>query len=188
MTRGRTAPQIAADVDTSSGSATLIELLFDSGALRLVDAQWPIVADGNTYVAGGGALSIKPHEETADGPVGADMSLAGLDAGIKALVFAEPYHGRIARLLTQAFDENDVPVGTPAVDYVGRIRALSVTENPQDRTVTVTCETEHFDAEFEDPADLRNTDAEQRRRYPTDLGCEHLASLVDRVITRKPKT
>lgn len=188
MTRGRTGSQIAADTAPASGSATLIELLFDSGAVRLVDAQWPIVADGNTYLAGAGALSVKPHEENAEGPVGADMALAGLDAGIKALVFAEPYQGRIARLLTQVFDADDVPVGTPAADYIGRIRALTVTENPQDKTVTVSCETEHFDAEFEEPSDLRNTDAEQRRRYPTDLGCEHLASLVDRTITRKPKT
>lgn len=188
MTRGRSAPQIAADTASSSGSAALVELLFDSGALRLVDASWPLVADGNTYLAGAGALSVKPHEESADGPTGADMALAGLDAGIKALVFAEPYQGRLVRLMTQAFDENDVAVGTPMVDYIGRIRALTVVENPQDKSVTVNCETEHFDAEFEEPSELRNTDAEQRRRYPTDLGCEHLASLVDRVITRKPKT
>lgn len=188
MTRGRTAGQIAADVQASSGTAALIELLFDSGAVRLADAQWPIVADGNTYLSGNGALSVKAHDESAEGPVGADLSLAGLDAGIKALVFAEPYQGRIARLLMQAYDDNDAAVGVPSVEYVGRIRALTCVENPADRSVTVLCETEHFDAEFDEASDLRNTDAEQRRRHPADLGCEHLASLVDRVITRKPKT
>jgi len=188
MTRGRSGAQITADKAASSGAAILIELLFDSGALRLVVGQWNIVVGADTYFATGGGLSVDPFSENANGLEGSQMSLAGLDAGIKALVFAEPYHGRIARMLEQRYDGDGVAVGAPSVEFVGRMRAMNTSENPQDRKHTVTVQCEHFDADFEEPSDLRNTEAEQKRRYPTDLSCEHLASLVDRVIVRKPKT
>lgn len=188
MSRGRSAGQITADKASSSGAAVLIELLFDSGALRLVVGQWSIVVGADTYTATGGALSVKPLEENADGLEGCEMSLSGLDAGIKALVFAEPYQGRLARILEQRYDDAGVAVDVPQVQFIGRMRAMTTTEHVAQRTHTVAVLCEHFDADFEEPADLLNTDAEQKRRFPTDLGCEHLASLQDRVIARKPKT
>jgi hypothetical protein len=188
MTRGRTGAQITADKAASSGGAILIELLFDSGALRIVVGQWNIVVGADTYFATGGGLSVKALEENADGLEGCEMSLSGLDAGIKALVFAEPYQGKVARILEQRYDADGAAVGDPQAQFVGRMRAMTTSEDPENRTHTVAVICEHFDADFEEPSDLRNTEAEQKRRFPTDLGCEHLASLQDRVIARKPKT
>ena len=63
---------------------------------------------------------------------------------------------------------------------------LTSTENPADRTHTVTVQTEHFDAEGRRSRNLRFSDAEQRRRYPDDLGAEYAAALEERVMTRAP--
>lgn len=186
MTRGRSGAQITADKAPASGAAALVELTFDSGVLRLAVAHWPVVVGADTYTATGGALSVKQHDEAVDAVQGVDIALAGIDAGIKALVFAEPYQGRLVRLLEQRYDDAQAQVGSAHAYYIGRIRAMTCTEDPKNHSVTVTVNTEHFDAEYEEATDLRNTDAEQRRRYPTDLGCEYLASLVDRVIQRKP--
>lgn len=187
MTRGRTAPQLAADVAGHAGGAVLIEMLFDSGTLRLTTSPWPVVVGGNTYTATGLALSIGESQEAAGGAEGAEFTMTGLDSGVFDLVVAEPYNGRVVRLLQARFDANDQPVEDPAVWYVGRMRAMTSTEVPGERKHTVQIQTEHYDAELSVPRVVLFSDAEQRRRYPADTGLQYVAALVDRTISRKPK-
>lgn len=187
MTRGRSAPLQAADLAAHKGSAYLIELAFDSGTLRLALAQWNVIVGADTYLATGAALELRALSESADGVEGFEVALSRLDSGIFALMDAEPYNGRIARILLQRFDHADAAVSTAQVMQIGRMKRMASSEEKGGKhTVAVACE--HFDAEFEREQVLRFTDAEQRRRYPADLGGEYLAQLQDRVIARKPRT
>ena len=162
MPRGRSAAQIAADIAPHRGGAVLLELLFTSGPL----------------------LSVEESTEAADGVEGLAFTLTGLPAGVFDLVVSEPYQGRIAKLYEQRFDADHVAVETPSLEYIGRMTALTSDENVASRTWTVTIQTEQFDADSQRPTNIRFSDAEQRRRYPGDLGAEYAASLVERVLRR----
>lgn len=186
MSRNRSVAQVAADVAGHRGHALLLELLFDSGTLRLCIGPWDVTSGGNLYVHTGSALACEAHGEAADGTEGLQFTLTGLDAGIFDLVVSEPYHRRLIRLLEQRFNADDDEVEAASVEYIGRMVAMSSAEDVAGRSWAVTVQTEQFDAEARRARNIRFSDAEQRRRYPGDLGAEYVASMVERVMTRAP--
>lgn len=187
MSRERSAPLQTADVAAHKGSGYLIELAFDSGTLRLALAQWNVVVGADTYLATGAGLELRGLTESADGVEGFEVALSRLDSGIFALMDSEPYNGRIARILLQRYDHADAAVSTAQVMEIGRMKRMASTEERGSGKHTVALACEHYDAEFEREQVLRFTDADQRRRYPADVGAEYLAQLQDRVIARKPR-
>jgi hypothetical protein len=186
MSRNRTGTQVAADTAGHKGSAVLLELLFDSGTLRLCIGPWSITSGGNLYVHTGAAMQVEAHGEAADGTEGLQFTLSGLEAGIFDLLVNEPYQRRLVRLLEQRFNAADAAADVASVEYIGRMLALQSSEDMAARSWTVTLQTEVFDAEGRRARNLRFSDAEQRRRYPADLGAEYVASMVERVMTRAP--
>jgi hypothetical protein len=184
VSRGRTTPQKNADVASHAGRAIGVEMLFDSGALRIAIAQKNLSDGTNTYTATGLAFAMSEVQESSAGFEGFEVSLSGLDAGIQSIIANEPYRGRIISVLEQRFDANDVEVGNLTRQVVGRMRAMVTETVTKDGKQLVAIQAEHFDAELDDPRTLRFTDADQKRRYPTDLGAEYLSALLDRVITR----
>lgn len=186
MSRGRTGTQTTADTASHRGAAVLLELLFTSGTLRLCIGPWSITSGGNLYTHTGAAMTVEPHGEAADGTEGLMFTLTALEAGIFDLVVTEPYQRRLVRLLEQRFNADDTPADVASVEYIGRMVSLTSVENPQDRTWTVQVQTEQFDAEGRRSRNIRFSDAEQRSRYPADLGAEYAASLEERVMTRAP--
>ena len=185
MSRNRTPDQVAADVAPHVGSAILIECLFDSGTLRLTTHRGDLVIDGNTWYSLAAPLTVNPLPESADAVEGAEFQLSGLNPGIFDLVMAEPYQGRVLRMLELRFNADDQAVGAPAVEYVGRMKALTSSEDVSSHTHTVTVQTEQYDAEFERAQVIRFSDAEQRRRYPGDKGFEHVTALTEAVLKRQ---
>lgn len=188
MSRGRTTPQRNADTARHAGVAILLELLFDSGTLRLCVGPYSVTIGADVYYATGTALSVEEHGEATDGTEGLQFGLSGLDPAVLPLVVNEPYKGRVLRMAELRFDANHQPVGDPQVEYVGRMVAMTSSEDPEQRTHTVVVQTEHYDAEGRRSVQLRFSDAEQRRRYPDDKGAEYVTSLTERVLSRKPKT
>jgi hypothetical protein len=186
VSRNRTPTQLAADEASHKGSAQLVELLFTSGTLRLAVAPWDVVSGGNLYTHTGALLSMQTHGEAADGTEGLDFTLTGLEAGIFDLVVSEPYQRRLVRVLEQRYNAADAEADVATVEYIGRMVAMASAEDVASRTWTVTVRTEVFDAEARRSRNLRFSDAELRRRYPSDLGAEYVSSLVERVMTRAP--
>lgn len=184
MSRDRTAPQIAADTARHSGHAILLELNFDSGVLRLCVGPRNVVVGADTYLATGTAMTVEEHIEGADGTEGLVFTLSGLAGGVFDLMADEPYKGRIVRMLELRYDADDQPVGDPTAEYIGRMVAMTSTEDPKDGRHTVTVQTEHFDADGDRPVNLRFSDGEQRRRYPDDKGAEYVTDMTDRVLRR----
>lgn len=186
MSRGRTSTQTTADTANHRGAAVLLELLFDSGTLRLCIGPYSITSGGNLYQHTGAALAVEPHGETADGTEGLQFTMTALPAGIFDLVVDEPYQRRLVRMLEQRFNADDTPADVASVEYIGRMVKLTSQEDPKSRTWTVQVQTEQFDAEGRRARNIRFSDAEQQRRYPGDLGAEFAASLEERVMTRAP--
>lgn len=187
MSRDRTLAQVAADTAPHSGAAALLELLFDAGTLRLCLGPWDITVGADVYTAVGTVASVEAHGEAVDGTEGLQFTLSGLDGAVLALVIDEPYKGRLVRLLEQRFDADHVAVGAASVEYIGRMVAMTSSEDVASRTWSVVVQTEQYDAEGRRPVGLRFSDAEQRRRFPDDKGAEYVTALTDRTLARKPK-
>lgn len=186
--RGRSGPLQAADAARHAGVAMLVEMAFPGGTLRLALASRDITVGADTYTATGSFLQIDASQEGADGTEGLTLSLSGLDPAVLTLVIAEPYKGTVVRVLEQRFDADHQPVEAPSVEFIGRVVAMTSSEQPQDHTHTVVVQTEHYDAEGRRPVSLRFSDAEQRRRYPTDKGAEYVTSMTERVLVRTAGT
>ena len=184
MTRGRTSPQKAADTAAHAGRAALVEMLFDSGALRIAIAPFNIPVGADTYVSTTLAFEMSLLSEAEAGFDGMQLKLSGVDSAIQAVMASEPYRGRTVRVLEQRFDADDALVGTAQTQWIGRIRAMGQRTLTTEAKSEIWLQGEHFDAEFAQPQVIRITDADQQRRYPGDLGGEYLASLQDRVLAR----
>ena len=83
-----------------------VELMFDSGALRI----WSGIGDksigGQTYTGAGSLLSVGGIEESDDlSSPGANISLNGVDTSLVSLAIQEPYQNRECRVLLGSGDD-----------------------------------------------------------------------------------
>lgn len=179
MSRGLSVNQINASASGHRVVAPLIEMLFDSGPLRLAAFRWPVTDGATTYIAA--ALRIAPARESAGSREGLEVSLSGLDPAIIAIAVAEPYQGRVIRLLKGYMqpDSNGI-IDVARVSFLGRMRNMTIGEDNSTAQVTVSCE--HYDVELQRPNPLRYTDAAQQDLYPGDLGCQYAALNADKQV------
>lgn len=181
MTRGLSAAELAAAAGGHRARAPLLEILFDSGPLRLAMWPWNIPVGGDMYIGTGGLVSMRELSESADSVEGMEFTMDGLDAAVLELAALEPYRGRIVRLL-KAFvnpDTNQV-VATPKAHFVGRIQSMPIEESNELCKVTLVAE--HYEVELRRPAPLRLNDADQQRLYPGDLGCQYVETMTEKQI------
>lgn len=179
MSRGLTPAQLAAATGRHLQVAPLVELAFDAGTLRLTTAPWDIVTGAGTWMTMGALLSIAQTTESAGSFEGAEFVLSGLDAAIVAIAAGEPYQGRLARLLKAYLDaESNQPIGEPVVQFVGRMRVMTLSETNNQASVAIQCE--HYEAELQRAAPLRLNDADQQRLYPGDLGAQYVEAMTER--------
>ena len=77
----------------------LVELLFDSGAVRLWNGLTDLVYSGETYTGTGSLLSVSTIEDTADiSARGVTISLSGISASNISLSLDEKYQNRTANV------------------------------------------------------------------------------------------
>jgi hypothetical protein len=181
MSRGLSGQQVAAAAAPHRKAVALVEAFYDSGTLRLAMCDWDIVAAGNTYVRVGPLLTIEKPRENAQSIEGLQFTLSGIDPAIIAIATEEPYQGRIVRLLKVFLDpDSNQAIGNPKVWFPGRIRSQNVAEQNDKAVVTVLAE--HYDAELDRASPARLSDAEQKRRFPGDRGCEIVGLMVERTL------
>ena len=184
MSRDRTAPQIAADTGAHAGGVPLLELNFTSGVLRFAAGPTDVTVGADNYLTQGPLLEIEDHTESADGTEGMTFTLSGLAGGVFNILAAEPYKGKLVRLLELRYDANHAAVDPPSVEWIGLMTAMNSVEDPESRRHTVTLQAEHYEADADRATNLRFSDAEQRRRYPDDKGAEYVTAMTDRVLRR----
>jgi hypothetical protein len=179
MSRGLTTGQTNAIAQPHVAVVPLLEMIFDSGTLRLALNSFDIVSGGNTYVATGPVLSVQKVSESASSIEGVQFTMSGLDPAIIALATQEPYQGRIARLLKAYVDPStNQVIGNPLAFFPGRMRSMSISETNSKAAVTLTVE--HFDAEFDRPWPLRFSNTDQQRLFPGDRGCEYAEQMTEK--------
>lgn len=178
MSRGLSSPQVIAAAGVHRQTVALIEAFFDSGTLRLAIAPWAITSGGQTYVATGPILRVKEVTEASGSVEGMEFMLTGISPEVIAIATAEPYRGRVVRLMKAYLDaDTNQTIGTAVVQFVGRMHSMKITEKNDTCDVIVTAE--HYEAALTRANPLRLNDVDQQRLYPGDLGCSLAEIMVE---------
>ncbi|MFG6535561.1 hypothetical protein ACGYK5_17185 [Sulfitobacter sp. 1A16787] len=159
-----------------------VELLFDSGAVRLWSGYGPRVIDGETYTGGGNLLSISGLDEVRDLEAkSANVTLSGLNSEIVALALSEYIQGRPARIMLGVEGAPDVVVA-----FSGLIDTMPLEDDGTSATITVRIESKL--ATLERPRMRRYTHESQQSLHPGDTFFSFVTDLQDKEITWGRKT
>jgi hypothetical protein len=181
MSRGLSSPQQTASSGRHRQVALLIEMIFDSGTLRITTAPWDVIVGANTYVKSNRPGYIRPLAESAGSVEGLEFGLSGLNTGFVDIAAGEPAKGRVVKLYKLYLDaDSNQAIGSPVLYWVGRIRSMPIVESNSEASITV--QVEHYDAQLSRPAPVRLNNADQQRLYPGDLGCEMAEELAEKKI------
>lgn len=154
-----------------------VELMFDSGALRI----WSGIGDksigGQTYTGTGSLLSVGGIEES-DGlsAPGASISLSGVDSSLVSLAIQEPYQNRDCRiLLGSGGDFFEI--------FSGFMDVMTIEDNGETCIINLTVESRLIILDRKVP--LRYTQETQNSLYPGDTFFSTVASLQDKKVDWK---
>lgn len=183
---------LTAAVDTELGQSTtapryLVEILFDSGPLRLWTGIGDLPALGNTFTGTGRLGHIDPIEETQEIVAsGIQMALVVLPTTdqpdavdeILDIALTEEYQGRsITVWQAQINHTTDPPslIDDPFIRFKGYMDIMEDTELPGAAVIIITAENRLVD--FERSQRDTYTPESQREKHPGDTFFDHVAAL-----------
>jgi hypothetical protein len=182
MSRVIPAPLLAALLQPLAQPYLAVEILFDSGAVRLWTGHGNLVIDGQTYTGSGMLLSFSDVQETGDlSARDMTVTLSGIDSAMIALALAEPFQGRRARVLQGAVGVSDV-----VEVFDGIVNTMPIRDGAASCVISVQLDSKLVT--LRRPRLRRLTDEMQRARYPDDTFLSFVASLVTAEIPFGRKT
>jgi hypothetical protein len=149
--------------------ALFVEMIFDSGALRLWSGIGDRILNGNTFNGAGQFGKIDRIEESAGDikAAGITLSLSGIPANLRALAEDEDCQGRPVNVWLGFFD-SDWTLIANAVKLNGYLMDYPIIEEGGSTcTITVFCES--ILADLERPKVRRYTHEDQQDLYPGDM-------------------
>jgi hypothetical protein len=156
-----------------------IELLFDSGPLRLWTGVGEATIDGDTYVGTGNLLSVSSIEETTELAVkGATITLSGVPSEVIALALQSPYQGRVCNIYFGMVEGNTYNNLTQI--FSGYMDEMNIEETPETSSIELKVENKLID--LERARTRRYTSAYQKSVYPGDLGLDFVEDLQDKKV------
>lgn len=163
----------------AGGSVTLyyaVEMLFDSGAIRLWTGYSDKTINSQTYTGAGTLLNIDGIAEVADlNAAGITVALSGISSGVISLALQENYQGRVAR----------VYFGVEGVDgavevFSGFMDVMTIQHSGDKLNVTLSIESKLVT--LQRPNIRRYTSANHKLRYAGDTFFDYVTELQDREI------
>lgn len=153
-----------------------VEMLFDSGAIRLWTGYGDRTIGGETYLGAGSVMSISGIDEVNDlSAKSATISLNGILSSIVSLALSEPYQRRVCRILWGVTNVSDfVEV------FGGYMNTMAIEDSGETSNITLTVESKLI--ELNRPRVRRYTHESQKSRYPTDTFFSYVADLQDKDI------
>jgi len=178
MSRDLDATTDAAAQDSHVVPYTLVELDYESGAVRVASTPFDITYDGDTYLGVGRLGSISAIQEGPEQKsYGVSMEMSGIPATYFAEMSQERFQDRACRIYFGFLDvESHRPIGTPVQLFGGRMDVVAL-QLGQSITVTLTAESRLVD--WERAANRRYTDQDQQRAYPGDLGLQFVQATTE---------
>lgn len=179
MTRGLGAAALAAIQSEVVTCTRAVELLFDSGPVRLSAATVPLTINGQLFHGVGVLGGISTVEEEADlRSAGITLTLAGVPADVAAIALAEPYHDKPATVWEVILGPDNQLIEA-VVAFRGRIDQMNILLGTT-ATVEVTLEDRLTD--MDSPNLARYTSEDQQRDFPGDRGFDFVPATVEKEI------
>lgn len=146
------------------------------------------VADGagvQSWTGLGGLVSLDPIRETGDvESIGLRATLVGFDTSIQpsptALALSTPVQGSACSIWLGILTDNYQLIGTPSLEFQGRIDTLSIIEEGSTATMSINMESRF--ASILRPNVRRMTDRDQQSLYPGDKFFEFLPQMREKAI------
>ncbi len=157
----------------------LVELLFDSGSIRLWNGTGNLPALGETWTGTGLNLSISPLEETTEiRATGVNIALSGIPSAVVSIALAEDYQGREASVYVGALDASTgAVVVDPIKGFAGNIDTMAIEESGETATIVLAVESRLI--RLEDASRRRYTAQDQKVEFPQDTGFDHVTAIQD---------
>jgi len=164
-----------------------VELLFDSGPVRMNGSSASITIDGNEYPGLGVLVGLSAIEESYElQSNGMSVSLAGIPRDAIALALTETYQNRPATVWEVLLNRTTGQVlADPLLVFRGRMNQMNVQDGD---TATVEVTLEDYITDLDLPNLSRNTDEDQQRAYPGDAFFDRVPATVQKEIVWPAKS
>lgn len=159
----------------------LVEMAFDSGAVRAHGGVGPLVWEGNTFngVAWLGKISDWQEGESLQN-YGVQLELSGLQDALVAASLTEHYRGRDLKIWIALLDADGQIIGEPLGPWRWRMSTLDGEFTGKAGKLVLSAGSRM--AFWEKAAVRRYTDEDQRAEYPDDYICEFASASAEREI------
>lgn len=158
----------------------MLDIEFDSGALRLCNLKRNFEFQGNTFFSSNDFGGVGPITENLSlNPVSIDVVISGIGGPVLNSAVNEPTFNRPAAIYLGLLDSDQQVIGQPFPRFIGTIGGTSI-KFDREPALTITIEDET--ADWSRPKIYANTDAEQKSRYPEDRAFEFVAQLSDQTV------
>lgn len=182
MSRSTTGAVATALAQPNVGLVVFVEIMFDSGPLRVCSAGYDVTWNSVTWLGIGQLGQVEEVRETESGEVtGLAFVLSGVPSAHIALALAENYQRRLVNLYVGFLNLPAHSVlADPVLEWSGLLDQMAVADDNGSATIRVTAENELFD--FDRPAPIYWTDEDQQKLQPGDTGLRFMKQLNDRQI------
>lgn len=158
----------------------LLDLILDSGTVRLNNSDRNFTVGGNLYLGVARLGAVSSVEDTAQLQSSVlKMSLSGIGPQFLTQLMAENYQGRTANLYLALLDSGYRVIDDPTLIFRGIIDQVSVSVG-EAAVISMTAQNEL--ARWETPRIRRYTDADQQSIYPGDTGLRWVTAATEREI------
>ena len=150
-----------------------VEMLFDSGAVRLWTGYDNRTIAGNTYTGAGALLNIEGLGEVADlSAKSITISLSGVAGGLVSLALQEPYQRRKCRVYF-----GEASVSEVVEVFSGQLNTMQIEDSGEDGTISVLVDSKLV--ELERSSNRRYTSESQKARYAGDTFFDYVSAIQD---------
>ena len=150
-----------------------VELLFDSGAVRLWTGYGDRTINSNTYVGAGGLIGIEGLGEVADLSAKAvTLTLSGISSSLVSAALQEPYQRRQCRIYLGEVSVTDV-----VEVFSGQLNTMQIEDTGEESTISVLVDSKLV--ELERASNRRYTTESQKSRYSTDTFFDYVSAIQD---------
>jgi hypothetical protein len=159
----------------------LVEMAFESGAVRAHSGVGPIVWEGNTFTGVSWLGKIQDWQEGESlESYGIQLELSGLEGALVAVSLGEHYRGRGLKIWIAFLDDQGQIIGEPVGPWRWRMSTLDGEFTGKTGKLVLSAGSRM--AWWEKDNVRRYTDEDQRAEYPDDYICEFVSASAEREI------
>lgn len=150
-----------------------VEILFDSGAVRLWTGYGDREINEQTYLGAGSLLGIDGVAEVADlSAKSITVTLSGAVSSLVSLALQEPYQRRTCRVYF-----GEVSVTSVVEVFSGQLNTMQIEDSGEESTISVLVDSKLV--ELERSSNRRYTSESQKARYTDDSFFDYVSSIQD---------